>query len=129
VTAITEAGISYLLTESKVPGYQQEVDPGTKLAPGATGSWRCVDLLPSGASGLENFGGGNGVVSLQPGTHAVCTATNLLERAIPVGPPETGGGFAPAQPLSLVSVAGLALMGIGALLGAVAIRRRRRNPA
>lgn len=70
---------TYLLTESDVPGYRQLTDPSTTLAAGATGSWTCTDVLPGGRSGLEDFGGGNGTVTLRFGQQAICTATNVVQ--------------------------------------------------
>jgi hypothetical protein len=125
VTGGVAAGTAYLLTESAVTGYRQYADPATTLAKGATGSWSCVQARPAG-TGHEVFGGGDGTVTVPFGVHAVCTATNVLTRAIPVGPPATGGGPAPARPAPALSVAGLALLGAGAVASAAALRRRRR---
>jgi Prealbumin-like fold domain/von Willebrand factor type A domain len=73
VTGSVDAGTRYVLSESDVPGYRQEVVPGATLADGATGSWHCTDA----ATGLEDFGGADGTVTLQYGQHAVCTAVNI----------------------------------------------------
>jgi hypothetical protein len=132
VTGVVAPGTPYLLTESPVPGYQQTVDPsGTRPAAGATGSWQCVDDLRGGGTGLEDFGGGTGVVVLRPGQHVTCTAVNLLRRPIPVGPAATGGGFAAAgaaaRPPSWATGSGLTLIAAGALIGAGGLYLRRRG--
>ena len=130
LTGLVAPNTPYLLTESSVPGYQQTVDPAvTRLAAGATGSWQCVDDLPGGATGLEDFDGGTGIVVLQPGQHVTCTAVNLLERAIPVGAAATGGGFAATNSSSWVTASGLALITAGALVGVGGLCLRRRGGA
>jgi hypothetical protein len=130
LTGLVAPNTPYLLTESSVPGYQQTVDPAvTRLAAGATGSWQCVDDLPGGATGLEDFDGGTGIVVLQPGQHVTCTAVNLLERAIPVGAAATGGGFAATNSSSWVTASGLALIAAGALVGTGGLCLRRRGGA
>jgi hypothetical protein len=126
VTGNVKPGVKYLLAESSVPGYKQTIHPAViKLAPGATGSWTCVQNLPAGTSGLEDFDGGTGVVVVQPGQHVTCTAVNLLKRPVPVGPPVTGGGFAPASPAVPLGAAGLALIAVSGLAGIAALRLRR----
>ena len=81
VTGNVEPGVQYLLAESTVPGYQQLNDPALlQLVPGATGSWRCVEIGPGGRSGLQDFDGGTGAVVVQPGRHVTCTAVNRLTR-------------------------------------------------
>ena len=108
-----------------MPGYRQLRDPALlRLTPGATGSWRCVENEPGGHSGLEDFDGGDGLVVVQPGQHATCTAVNRL--TLPVGPPATGGGFAAASRSAPAVAAGVALMAAGALLGLGGLRLRRR---
>jgi hypothetical protein len=81
VTGYVVAGTTYTLSESDVPGYKQVVQPGAVLAPGATGSWDCVETLARGRSGLENFTGADGTVTPRPGQNIVCTATNVPEPA------------------------------------------------
>jgi hypothetical protein len=76
VTDYVSPGVSYVLSESHVPGYRQTVQPGADLADGATGSWNCVTLLSRGRSGQENYTGGDGTVVVPIGQHAVCTAVN-----------------------------------------------------
>jgi hypothetical protein len=126
VTGIVEPGRQYLLAESTVPGYKQITYPAVpKLAPGATGSWRCVENLSEGRSGLEDFTGGSGVVVVEPGEPATCTAVNRLTRAIPVGAVRTGGGFARVNLSAPMTAGGLALMAAGALLGLGGLRMRR----
>jgi hypothetical protein len=128
VTGNVEPGVQYLLAESKVPGYQQLNDPALlRLVPGATGSWRCVEIAPDGRSGLADFDGGTGAVVVQPGRHVTCTAVNRL--TLPVGPVETGGGFAAVSWSAPAMAAGLALMAAGALLGLGGLRLRRRARA
>jgi hypothetical protein len=122
VTGNVAPGVQYVLAESNVPGYQQLHDPALiSLAPGATGSWRCVENRPGGGTGLQDFDGGGGTVVVQPGQHVTCTAVNILTRPIPVGPPATGGGFASARPSAVQLAAGLALMAAGALLALAAL--------
>jgi hypothetical protein len=126
VTGNVEPHVQYVLAESKVPGYQQLLHPALlHLAPGATGSWRCVENEPGGHSGLEDFDGGDGVVVVQPGQHATCTAVNRPTRAALVGPAATGGGFAAASRSAPAMAVGLALMAAGALLGLGGLRMRR----
>jgi hypothetical protein len=81
VSGYVVAGTTYTLSESDVPGYRQTVQQGGTLAPGATGSWDCVETLARGRSGLEDFAGGDGTVTPQPGQNIVCTATNVPEPA------------------------------------------------
>jgi LPXTG-motif cell wall-anchored protein len=76
VSGTVLAGTQYVLSESDVPGYRQTVQPGGHPAEGATGSWDCVEQVARGRSGLEDFTGAGGTVTLAPGTHVVCTATN-----------------------------------------------------
>jgi hypothetical protein len=126
VTGNVEPGVPYVLAESAVPGYKQLNDPALlQLAPGATGSWRCVETGPGGRSGLQDFDGGTGAVVVQPGRHVTCTAVNRPTRAIPAGPAETGGGFAAASRSAPAMAGGLALMAAGALLGLGGLRLRR----
>src|SRR5262249_26774070 len=75
------AGARYVPGESTVPGYHQEVVPGSTLAPGASGSWRCVQLLGHGRTGLEVYTGADGTVVVQPGEHVACTAVNIPQHA------------------------------------------------
>jgi hypothetical protein len=77
VSGYVVAGTTYLLSESTVPGYKQTVQPGGTLVPGATGSWDCVETLARGRSGLEDFAGGDGTITPQPGQNIVCTAANV----------------------------------------------------
>jgi hypothetical protein len=124
VTENIDPHVQHLLAESEVPGYRQVRGPALlRLSPGATGSWRCVENEPGGHSGLEDFDGGAGVVVVQPGQHATCTAFNRL--TLPVGPPATGGGFAAVSRSAPAVAAGLALMAAGALLGLGGLRLRR----
>jgi hypothetical protein len=128
VTGTIEPNQRYVLSESSVPGYKQVVDPAvTALHPGATGSWACLQNLSGGRSGLEDFDGSDGTVSVPPGEHVTCTATNRLKRAIPVGPAPTGGGFAPARTSAPMTAGGVALVAAGLLLGAAGLRLRRRS--
>jgi hypothetical protein len=140
VTGNVEPGVQYVLAESTVPGYRQLHDPALiDLAPGATGSWRCVENRPDGTTGLQDFGGGGGVVAVSPGQHVTCTAVNILTRPIPVGPPATGGGPSSVRASAPPMAVGLALMAAGALLGLTALltpgglpgpgRRRHYRPA
>jgi hypothetical protein len=116
------------VAESSVPGYRQTVNAsGTRLAPGATGSWNCTDNLTRGKAGREDATGGNGLVAIEPGQDVTCTAVNLLERAIPFGAPATGGGFAHAASALPIELGGLVLMGVGATLGLAGLRLRRRR--
>lgn len=60
-----------------------------------------------------------------PATLASCVAATVKGRVIPVGPAQTGGGFAPAPAGSpLMPAGGLALMAAGTLLGAMGLRWR-----
>jgi Prealbumin-like fold domain/von Willebrand factor type A domain len=77
VSGYVVAGTTYVLSESDVPGYKQTVQPGSTLAPSATGSWDCVETLARGRPGLEDFAGADGTVTPQPGQNIVCTATNV----------------------------------------------------
>jgi hypothetical protein len=129
VTGNVEPGVQYVLAETNVPGYKQLHDPALiDLTPGATGSWICVENRPGGRSGLQDFDGGSGVVIVQPGQHVTCTAVNILTRLIPKGPTETGGGLTAANSPVPVMAVGLALMGVGALLGFGSFRQRRTRP-
>jgi hypothetical protein len=123
VTGRAEPRRRYLLAESHVPGYQHTIDRDTRLVPGATGSWHCVDNLPTG-SGLEDFDGGTGTVAVRPGQHVTCTAVNRLTRRIPVGPAATGGGPVPAGTFAPAAAGGLTLLA-GIVLGALGLRSRR----
>jgi hypothetical protein len=80
VTGTIMPGVRYVLSESSVPGYRQEVDPNTGLVEGATGSWRCVQVV-DGAADLEVFAGGDGTVKAAPGEDIECTATNIPQPA------------------------------------------------
>jgi hypothetical protein len=81
VSGRVTAGTRYVLSETTVPGYQQHVVPGSTLAPGASGSWRCVQLLGHGRTGLEVYTGADGTVVVQPGEHVACTAVNIPQPA------------------------------------------------
>jgi len=87
VSAVVDPDTRYTLSESGVPGYAPHVDPDTTVADGATGSWQCEQLLTprlravGGTRGLETFAGGDGTVSLPPGTVAQCTLHNSPEPA------------------------------------------------
>jgi hypothetical protein len=128
VTGEVEPGVEYILAESTVPYYKQFVDPAAiSLVPGATGSWRCVQDHPGGP-GLEDFDGGTGSVVVQPGDHVTCTAVNVRTTLlIPTGLGAAGDGEAAASQPAPLTVAGLALMAAGALLGLTALRSRRRS--
>ncbi len=80
VTGAVTGGTSYALAESSVPGYTQQVVPGATLAPGATGSWHCVQVI-GGRSGLEDFTGADGTVVVPYGEHVACTAVNDADPA------------------------------------------------
>jgi hypothetical protein len=126
VTGNVEPGARYVLAESTVPGYKQELDPALiSLVPGATGSWRCVEDHRRNAFELEDFDGGTGEVVVPPGEHVTCPAVN--EPAIPRGPAATGLGTAAASQSAPLTAAGLALMAAGALLGLAALRSRRKG--
>jgi hypothetical protein len=128
VTGEVEPYVTYVLAESMVPYYRQFTDPAVdSLAPGATGSWRCVEDHPGGSSELEDFDGGTGQVVVPPGEHVTCTAVNLpATLAIPSGLGAAGGGVAAAASQSAaLRIAGLALMVAGVLLGLPALRSRR----
>lgn len=81
ITAPIEPGTSYLLAESGVPGYDQYVEPGAHPVPGTSGSWSCVERLPGGRTGREDFGGADGVIKVPAGAHAVCTAVDVAQPA------------------------------------------------
>jgi hypothetical protein len=128
VTGNIKPYVPYVLAETKVPGYEQTLDVAlTSLAPGATGSWRCVEDHPRGTAEIEDFDGGTGQVAVPPGEHVTCTAVNA--RVIPVGPAATGGGIAAAavSQSAPLTAAGLALMAAGAVLGLAALRSRRKG--
>jgi hypothetical protein len=83
-TGAVEPGLRYVLAESDVPGYQQTVVPGAVLAPGATGSWHCVQQVVTAGrvrSGLEDYSGADGTITVPIGTTVVCTAVNLPRAA------------------------------------------------
>ena len=70
----------YNLSESDVPGYQQEIVSGATLPKGDTGSWHCVLRLKDGSTGSE-FDGLNGGVTVALGQNAECTANNIAQPA------------------------------------------------
>jgi len=77
VSGYVVSGTTYVLSESDVPGYKQTTQPGSILAPGATGSWDCEEQLAHGRLGLEDFAGADGTITPAPGTDVICTATNV----------------------------------------------------
>lgn len=76
VTGDVPPNTTLILAESSVPGWQQTTYPGFALADGATGSWNCEQTLPAGPVGIEDFGGQDGTVVLEPGDDVTCTAVN-----------------------------------------------------
>jgi hypothetical protein len=128
VTREVEPDTEYILAESMVRGYAQFIDPAVdSLAAGATGSWRCVEDHPGGASELEDFDGGTGSVIVPPGQHVTCKAVNVPTLAIPTG---LGADATPAASQSVpLTATGLALMAAGALLGLATLRPRRKGAA
>jgi hypothetical protein len=80
VTGVILSGVRYVLAESSVPGYRQQVDPDTNLVQGATGSWRCVQVV-DGVPGNEAFAGWDGTVTAAPGQSIQCTATSIPQPA------------------------------------------------
>jgi hypothetical protein len=65
----------YLLGESTVPGYAQEIAPNAVIVPPSTGTWHCSLRLRDGTLGPE-YDGLNGGVTVQLGQFAECTAIN-----------------------------------------------------
>jgi hypothetical protein len=80
MTGVILSGVRYVLAESFVPGYRQQVDPDTSLVQGASGSWRCVQVVDGGPD-KEALAGGDGTVTAAPGQSIQCTATNIPQPA------------------------------------------------
>ncbi len=73
--------VPYAMTETTVAGYAQTVAEGAVIVSPATGSWRCSVLLHSNMAGKTAFDGTNGLVEVELGQTAQCTATNQAQAA------------------------------------------------
>jgi len=76
VTHDVTPGTRYLLAESTVAGYGEEIAPNALIVPPATGSWHCALRQRDGTLGPE-YDGLNGGVTVQLGQHAECFSNNV----------------------------------------------------
>ena len=76
-TATVTGGATYTLSETGGPAtYVQHIDDQATLAPGATGSWNCVQTNGSGTEIGSFSGGADGTVTVPLGVSLRCTAEN-----------------------------------------------------
>jgi hypothetical protein len=75
VSGLVVPATRYLLGESTVAGYTQEIAPNANIVPPSTGTWHCFLRQRDGTLGQE-YDGLNGGVTVQLGQAAECTANN-----------------------------------------------------
>ncbi|WP_051366938.1 vWA domain-containing protein [Hamadaea tsunoensis] len=81
VSNAVTADTRYLLGETTVAGYRQEVNNGAVIVAPSTGSWHCSLRQRDGTLGPE-YDGLNGGVTVQLGQQAECTARNIAQPAL-----------------------------------------------
>ena len=81
VSSAVTPRVRYLLGESTVTGYEQQIVPNAVIVPPSTGSWHCANRLRDGTLGTE-FDGLNGGVTVQLGQNAECFAINTGQATI-----------------------------------------------
>ncbi len=75
------ADTPYSLGETRVSGYRQDRIPGAVIVAPATGSWDCALRLRGDVLGAQEYDGSDGIIVVQLGHRAECTAKNTADPA------------------------------------------------